>query len=163
MWRRRRGGFQLAFELTIAAPPDKVFATLIDPESWWNPEHTYSGIAANLHLDPRPGGCWCETLPGSGGVQHMTVLNIAPGKRLVLSGALGPLQSAGVVGAMSWKLAPAPKGTIVTLTYDVGGHVAGGLAALAPSVDGVLSELVLRLQAQAETGKPVAAPVAGKP
>ena len=59
--------------------------------SWWDPEHTYSGSAANLSLDAEPGGCFCERLPNGGGVEHMRVTYVAPGKRIVLTGSLGPL------------------------------------------------------------------------
>ena len=44
--------------------------------------------------------CFCEALPNQGGVRHMEVVRFAPGKALVLVGALGPLRSLAVTG--SW-------------------------------------------------------------
>jgi hypothetical protein len=60
--------------------------------------------ARNLSLDRKPGGCFCERLPDGGGVQHMRVVYTSPDKLLRLSGAIGPLQEAALVGSMSWKL-----------------------------------------------------------
>ena len=80
----------------IAAPPEEVFRALTeDVGQWWDSNHTYSGSSANLSLDPRPGGCFCEQIEG-GGVQHMEVSQVWPGKTLVLLGGLGPLQPMGV-------------------------------------------------------------------
>ena len=49
-------------------------------------------------------GCWCEKLPNGGGVRHMQVVNVMPGKMLVMTGGLGPLQSMAATGSMSFKL-----------------------------------------------------------
>jgi hypothetical protein len=38
------------------APP-VVWAALADIAKWWDPEHTYSGDANNLRLDPYVQGC----------------------------------------------------------------------------------------------------------
>ena len=50
-----------------------------------------AAVAANLSLDAAPGGCFCERLPNGGGVEHMRVTYVEPGKRIVLTGSLGPL------------------------------------------------------------------------
>ncbi|MDI1365107.1 MAG: ATPase, partial [bacterium] len=44
--------------------------------------------------------------------------------------------------------------TTLTLTYDVGGYLRGGLDKIAAPVDGVLGQQVLRLKRQVETGQP---------
>src|SRR6185436_5702998 len=49
------GGFQIRTVLTIAAPPEKVYAALGEIDKWWHPEHTWSGSAANLHLSLQAG------------------------------------------------------------------------------------------------------------
>ena len=67
-------GFTLVQSAEIAAPPDKIYAALIQPSRWWSSDHTFSGNAANLSLDARAGGCFCETLPGGGSVQHLAVV-----------------------------------------------------------------------------------------
>ena len=88
-------GFTLKIDAHIAAPPDKVYAALIEPARWWSSDHTFSGDAKNLHLEAKAGGCWCETLPRGGSVLHLLVVYIDPGKAIRLRGALGPFQGLG--------------------------------------------------------------------
>lgn len=144
---------QVRHTLTIAAKPEKVWQSLLHVEQWWSGAHTYSGNAANLRLEPRAGGCFCETLPNGGGVVHMTVVNLRPNAQLTLSGALGPLQTSGATGAMTFTIAPAASGSTLTLTYNIGGYLAGGLDKVAAPVDTVLGEQLARLQRVVETGR----------
>ncbi|MBV9991715.1 MAG: SRPBCC domain-containing protein [Alphaproteobacteria bacterium] len=149
-------GFSIEEDLHIEASPDKVYETLIQPKLWWSSAHTFSGDAKNMTMDARAGGCWCETLPGGGGVLHMTVVNAQPGKRLVLHGALGPFQTTGMDGAMNFILETKDKGktTELTLVYNLGGYVSGGYGALPQSADGVLNIQTKRLKKFIETGTP---------
>lgn len=134
-------GFTLTFDIHIAAPPDKVYAALIEPGRWWGSDHTFSGDARNMHLDAKAGGCWCETLPNGGSVSHLTVVYVDPGKAVRLRGALGPFQGLAVDGAMTWKLkAAAAGGTDFTATYVLGGYNKDGFAELSKGADGVLTE-----------------------
>jgi uncharacterized protein YndB with AHSA1/START domain len=149
-------GFSVVETVHIAAAPNKVWAELLTPSQWWSPAHTYSKNAANLTLEPRAGGCWCEKLPEGGSVQHMTVFRFMPNNQLVLRGPLGPLQGLGVAGAMTVVLKPAADGTNLTATYNVGGYLKDGLAAFAGPVDSVLGEQLNRLKSQVETGSPEA-------
>jgi hypothetical protein len=55
-----------------SASPEAAWAAFLRIEQWWSAEHSYSGKAANLSLDARPGGCFCERA-GKGGVEHMRV------------------------------------------------------------------------------------------
>lgn len=80
----------------------------------------------------------------------MTTIHAAPGQKLVLSGALGPLQTSGATGALAFVLTEKDGLTTVTATYDVGGYVRGGLDKLAPAVDAVLGQQVAGLKAAAE-------------
>lgn len=147
-------GFTLRETAHIAASPDRVYAALATPQRWWSSLHTFSGNAANMSLDAKAGGCWCETLPDGGSVWHMTVVYAAPGKSLRLRGALGPFQAMAVDGVMTWSLKDAGGGTDVTLSNAVGGYVAGGFASMAPTVDGVLGDQLARLRQFLETGSP---------
>jgi len=147
------GGFALRETAEIAAPPEAVWATLVAPSKWWSPEHSYSHAAANFTLDPHAGGCWCETLPEGGSVEHMHVVFVAPGKTLRLTGGLGPFQ-AFADGALTITLAAVTAGTQVTFDYVLFGYRKDGLAALAPAADRVLGEQVSRLKSQIETGSP---------
>jgi len=145
---------QMKHTATMAAPPEKVWSSFVQVERWWSSDHTFSGSAANLRLDARPGGCFCETLPGGGGVVHLTVAFVAPNKHMTLKGGLGPFVNAAVDGAMTFDVAPSGAGSEVTLAYAVGGYFPGGLAAIAPGADAVLGQQFARLQRFVETGSP---------
>lgn len=147
-------GFTSRTTRVIAAGPADVYRALVgDIGRWWNPDHTYSGNAANLSLDDRAGGLFLEKLDSGGEVSHLTVVFADPGKTLRLAGGLGPLQALGVTGAMTWQLQPDISGTRVELTYVVGGYAPGGLEALASPVDQVVGEQLGRLQAYLERGR----------
>ena len=146
-------GFTVRETAHVAASPDKVYAALIQPALWWSAKHTFSGNAANLVLDAKAGGCWCETLPGGGSTEHMRVVYAMPGKGLVLRGAMGPMQTMAVEDVMAWSLAPANGGTDVTLVSAIGGYAKDGLdKALSHIVDVVMGQQVGRLKAYVETG-----------
>ncbi len=147
-------GFAVVENVHIAALPEKVWAELVTPSHWWSPAHSYSHDATNFSLEPRAGGCWCETLPGGGSVQHAVVVRLIPSTVFVLRGAFGPLQSLGVEGALTVVLKPATGGTDLTATYNVGGYLKDGLGALATPVDSVIGEQFTRLKSQIETGSP---------
>ena len=149
-------GFSVSESAHIAAPGDKVYAALIAPQHWWSGKHTFSGDAANLTFDAKAGGCWCETMPDGGSVEHMTVVFVSPGKILRLRGAMGPFQEWATTTVMTWSLKPAGDGTDVTLVGSTGGYVKGGLANLAPIVDRVFGEQLNRLKTYVETGAPSA-------
>jgi uncharacterized protein YndB with AHSA1/START domain len=145
-------GFEVREQVHVAAAPATVYAALITPSRWWDSEHTYSGNAANLTLDAKAGGCWCEAWADGGSAVHMMVVYVAPGKTLRLRGALGPLQAMGTDGAMTLHVQSAGNGTDLTVTYAVGGYSKDGFETLSKSVDHVLGEQVARLQKLAETG-----------
>ena len=143
-------GFEVASATTIAAPADRVYAALGEVARWWSSSHTFSHDAANLSIELRAGGCFCERLKDGGSVQHMQVVYAAPGAGLRLRGGLGPLQMEGVVGTLSWTLKPGEGGTNVTLSYIVGGYIRSGMEQWAPRVDRVLDEQLQRLKSFVE-------------
>jgi hypothetical protein len=63
-----------------------------------------------------------------------------------MRGAFGPLQDAGVSGALTFTLEKTAQGTRLTLTYGVGGYYPGGLDAVAAPVDVVFTQQVTRLK-----------------
>ena len=148
-------GCTIREKVHIAASAAQVYDALVRPAKWWNSEHTFSGDAANLTLDARAGGCFCEKLPDGGSVLHMTVVAVFPGKSLMMRGALGPFQSQGVEGALSWVLTAAGDQTDLTLTYNLGGHLAleGGFEAWAARADAMLASQVELLRKYAEGTK----------
>jgi uncharacterized protein YndB with AHSA1/START domain len=147
-------GFEVASIVTIAAPADRVYSAFGEIGHWWSSSHTFSRDAANLSLELRAGGCFCERLKDGGSVQHLQVVYAAPGQGLRLSGALGPLQMEGVDGTLAWTLKPVEGGTSVTQSYVVGGYIRSGMEQWAPRVDRVLDEQLQRLKNFVE-GKPL--------
>ena len=140
-------GFEVSATVTVAASPAAAYAALGQPGRWWSSAHTYSGKAANLALDPKAGGCFCEALANGGSVEHARVVFASPGKALRLRGGLGPIQQEGADGALTWTLKPSGTGTEIGMTYVVGGFIRSGAQALAPAVDGVMVEQLTRLKA----------------
>ncbi len=150
-------GFSLKIETSVGNTPEEVFKRFTQIGRWWDPADTYSGDAANLALTAKPGGCFCETLPGGGFVEHMNVVYAAPGKAIRLSGGLGPLQAMGATGALTFEFKPDGANTRLVATYNVTGFASGqGFAKVAAAVDAMLAGQVARLTHFAETGKPVA-------
>lgn len=150
-------GFAVKHEVVIDAPSAGVYRSLVEQiGEWWNPSHTFSGDSKNLSIDARPGGCFCETFPTGGGVEHMRVVYLAPGQLVRLSGGLGPLQASGVTGSLTWKLIDAGSSTTVEVAYVVGGYMEGGFERLAPAVGAVIGEQLRRFKHFVETGKPTA-------
>jgi len=144
-------GFLLKNEALIDAPPDRVFKALLRVGKWWDPEHTYSGNAREMRIDARPGGCFCERIPGKGAIEHMRVVYVSKNSTLRLLGALGPLQELGVAGGLTWSLKAEGNGTKLVQGYNVGGYQQGGFAELAPLVNQVLSTQLQRLKAYVES------------
>lgn len=139
-------GFTVRHTLATEAEPYLVYRTMTAHiDQWWDPEHSWSGEAANLYMKTERGGCFCERLPGGGHVEHLRIIYLAPGAEIRFDGALGPLQSMAAQGRMTWKIAAAENGSEVTFTYHVFGHPEGGLAAIAPAVDRVIGEQLQRL------------------
>jgi uncharacterized protein YndB with AHSA1/START domain len=151
-------GFVVHHEAVVDAPPADVYRALTNVGRWWNPAHSHSKNAANLSIDARPGGCFCEKLAGGGGAEHMRVAIAKPGEVLRMVGALGPLQESGLAGSMTWTLAPAGASTKPEVVYSVGGYFRGGFDQIAPAVDSVVGEQLGRLERFVETGKPAEEP-----
>ena len=146
-------GFLVGYTRTVATSPAKAFAAVVDVGRWWNPEHSYSGNAANLTLKAEAGACFCETWEGNS-VRHGTVIMALRDQVLRIDGALGPLQAMAVTGILTIGLKAEGAGTTVTLLYRVNGAAASALDKLAPDVDAMLGEQFARLTSVMATGKP---------
>ncbi len=138
-------GMTIQIVAEVALDRDDAWARLVDVRRWWGGSHTYSGSADNLSLDAEAGGCWCERWSG-GEVEHGRVLMVTPKTLLRIHGAFGPLQEMGVSAAMSFTLSDSAAAgkTKITLDYKVVGSSLSALDQLAPIVDQVLSEQVMR-------------------
>jgi len=164
-------GFVSRNVVVVSATPAAVWKRLVTPSAWWSSDHTFSGDAANLTLDPVAGGCFCEKLPADdvppgkpgaaprsrGGVEHMRVVFVDHARALRLVGALGPLQSEAVSATLTVTLKPVDGGTRVIFEYVVGGYMRYPADKIAPAVDTVMGNQLLGL---AKAFGPVAAPPA---
>jgi len=145
-------GFELRHTIDLPVPPAQALAAFGQVGSWWSKDHTYSGNAARLSLQLRPGGCWCEQLDGGGGVEHMRVAYYQPGKLVVLTGGLGPLLFEGTSGVMDVRATKTMTGSQLVINYRVGGFARGNGTEMALAVDQVLRDQTERLRAFASKG-----------
>ncbi|WP_265570106.1 ATPase [Sphingomicrobium nitratireducens] len=140
--------FHVRHQATLVVPAEEAYALLGQPSQWWNGEHSYSLDAANFYMTLKPGGCFCETMPDGGFVEHMRVIGVEPGKSILLSGPLGPLRTVPASGIMSWSLEPAAGGSKLVFDFKVTGFPAGDGATWAGAVDGVIGEQVKRFRSR---------------
>jgi uncharacterized protein YndB with AHSA1/START domain len=152
--RSSESGFTVTHSVNVPMPPPAAWSALSDVGRWWDPEHTYSGDAHNMSLEPFVAGCLCERLGMYAGVQHMTVIYAQPPKTLRLSGALGPLQQFAITGSLTWTIEVAGGGSKITMSYTAGGYADRPLSEWAPLVDSVLVTQVQRLGRFISTGNP---------
>jgi len=142
-------GFEVRETVPLVVPPDVAWSSFANISQWWDPDHTYSGKSENLSLTLQPGGCFCERFPKGGGIEHMRVTYVDPGKHAVLTGALGPLLYEAAIGVMDVQVKQVAGGAQLTLDYKVAGFANGGADKLAPAVDGVLAAQMTRLRTYA--------------
>jgi hypothetical protein len=147
-------GFRIENRVRIDGAKEQVWFALAQIGSWWSSEHTYSGKAENMTISLRPGGCWCEAVPG-GGVEHGRVVMALPEKgTLRIDSATGPLQGEGVAGALTWQINELKEGGVeVVQTYNVGG-ARREIVKVAPMVDKVMGEQLERLKAYIRPATP---------
>lgn len=150
--RSSAAGFEVSSTVTVAAPLDRAWTTTLAPRLWWDKDHTYSDDPANLTLDERAGGCFCEKLPNKGSVEHMRVVYVQPPQMIRMTGGLGPLQAEGATGILTIKLTKDGDGTNIALSYVAGGYFRDGAERFAPLVDRVLTQQLAGLKAAIESG-----------
>jgi hypothetical protein len=144
-------GFTTRNVVTVTATKARAYAALGEIGRWWSNDHTYSHSASNMTLVLKPGGCFCEALPG-GGIQHGTVIVAWPEQGLLrLSAALGPAQELGVSGVLTFQIKDIGGGKVeVTQTYTIGGGRPGFAKGAAAAVDGVVGEQLRRYASYVE-------------
>jgi uncharacterized protein YndB with AHSA1/START domain len=139
-------GFASHHEVLVSVAPQQAWDAMVRPGGWWNSAHTYSGDAANMSIEPKAGGCFCELVPATQGeIEHMRVIYVVPASTLRLTGGLGPLQSEAVTGVLTMTLVPDGEQTRISWDYVLGGYMRMPMAQLAPLVDQVIGEQLLRL------------------
>ncbi len=145
-------GFIVRITSDVSVSPAEAWKLFAMPSRWWSGQHTFSGEAANLTLEPVAGGCLCETLPPpkdapatqkAGSVLHMRVIYAEPYRALRLTGGLGPLQSEAVNGTMTvtFKVIDVSNGkaTRILWEYVVGGYMRYKSETISGAVDRMLS------------------------
>lgn len=150
---RTEAGFVVRVTGEVAASPAEAWKAFTTPSLWWHAQHTFSGDAANLTMDPSANGCFCEKLPvpkgapptqKPGSVMHLRVVYAEPYRALRLVGALGPLQSEAVNGTMTVTFKPIDgsggKATRILWEYVVGGFMRYKTETISGAVDKVLGE-----------------------
>lgn len=146
--------FEIEHSVQLTAPPARAWAAFAGIGRWWDDAHTYSGKAANMRLGLSPGGCFCEAIPASGGgVEHMRVAFVDPGKRLVMTGGLGPLLYDAVAGVMDVKFEAVAGGSRVVMNYRAVGFHKADAVAKAKLVDQVLGTQMQRFGRFAEAAR----------
>lgn len=146
-------GFEVRQQVQLVVPATEAMAAFGRVPSWWSKDHTYSGDSANLSFDLRPGGCFCEHFPKSGGgIEHLRVTYVKPGEEIVLTGALGPLLGEAVTAVMRVSVEGIAGGSQLTLDYRAAGFANGGGDKFAPMVDAMLAEQMARYRAFAAAG-----------
>ncbi|MEM7610772.1 MAG: hypothetical protein AAF270_03790 [Pseudomonadota bacterium] len=153
-------GFVVRHEQRVVAPPETTWRMLVGHVGeWWNSDHTFSGNAANLYIEERPMGCFCERLGESDAVVHLMVTAVRQHSLLRLTGGLGPLGLMGTNGNMTFSLVNDGDATMIALEYRVGGYDPSGLDTIAPAVDATLGEQLARFVRFVESGSPEVDPV----
>lgn len=146
-------GFEIRHTVNLVVKPEVAFQAFGNVAAWWNPEHSYSGSSANLSLTLTPGGCFCERFAKGGGIEHMHVTFVDPGKQVVMTGALGPLLYEATAGVLDVQVKSTGSGSQLTLDYRAAGFYKGGADKLAPIVDQVLADQLKRYRTYA-TARP---------
>lgn len=136
--------FTLRHEAKSVLPPDELWARLIQPSSWWHPEHTYSGDSQNISFEPTAGGLWLESW-NEGSVIHGEVIFVKPRRVLRLNAPFGPLQELGAYTIWTIKLEAQDKGTRVIFEEVSHGPESAKMSDIAVAVDFVKGEAIKRL------------------
>ena len=154
--RSAEDGFQIEVERQAAAPPELVLETALDIAAWWSSDHTYSGAATNLRLEPfEEGGRWIEVWD-DGVVEHGRLVYRSE-NTLRFEASLGPLQSLGLTGILGIYAVPALDEdgvendaiSDIMIDYRVSGSSLSDLDGYAPMVDRVIEDATQRLAAAA--------------
>jgi len=146
--------FESTHRAEVAATPAQVYEVLVRLPAWWNPGHSFSGDTRNMSLEPSAGGCWCERWGDGASARHALVLQVIPGRLIVMEATLGPLLALPARGVLTLVTSRSDGKTAVRLSYRVSGAAELALDKLAPAVDDVLAQQFTRLKSMIETGRP---------
>lgn len=113
---------QIEQEVTIAAPPARVYDALTkEVSAWWGLPHMYAEDARDIILEPRVGGRFFEDWGNGEGALYAIVTIARRPERLRMSGSMG--MRGAVAGVIEVTLTPKGAGTVVRLSHRVVGEV----------------------------------------
>ena len=133
-------GFTISLSQESRRSDAELWERLQHPENWWSSAHSWSGDAANMSVEMRAGGCWCERV-GDGVAVHGRIIRIDSGHAILFDAPLGPLNDAAVATRLSWRV----ENQRVIWRYQVYGALPMPTEQLTPLVEGVLAEQLRRL------------------
>lgn len=137
--------FVLRHEGQSARSVDEMWQRLTEPATWWHPDHTFSGDAKNLSLEPEAGGLWSETWEG-GSVAHGRVLTVHAGRVLRMDAPFGPLQELGAYTVWTITITAGEAGGTVVVFDEVSSAPPNtNMGEVAKAVDFVKTEAMSRL------------------
>lgn len=145
--------FVLRHSTALEASSEDAWLAIADIGQWWDAAHTYSGDAANMSIQVRPGGCFCEANVNGASFEHGRVVEADPETGLRLDAPLGPLKGRATRADWSVGWTGANRGLEIVMTYVVRGP---GLGAFADGVDGVMTTQFRRMVRFIEYGEPAA-------
>jgi len=136
--------FVLRLEATSSLSTDAMWQRLIQPSTWWHPDHTYSGSSENLSLEAVAGGAWREVWEG-GSVTHGTVVFVKEGEVLRMNAPFGPLQSLAAYTIWTITISADGDGSKVVFDEVSNGPPTANMAEIAEAVNFVKGEAIKRL------------------
>lgn len=143
--------FRIDQEVEIAAPREKVWASLLDVQGWWC--HRVVGKGSTLVLEPRVGGRFYESWKGESwkgdeGALWGVVTFLRSPDLLRLAGPLG--MNGAAQSVYEYRLESKGSRTTLRLTHRCSGEMEPGARA---DYEGGWGTLWTHLKALAETGK----------
>ena len=109
--------FEVLAEVTVDAPPEVVWRSLLEDVGEWWPHSFRHG---RISLEPWVGGRFLEEWEG-GGALYAVVTHLVQGARLTISGAMGMQGARQYV--KTYELEPSGAGTVVRTTASTLGDI----------------------------------------
>ncbi len=126
------GAMRIELEIPINAPPERVWAALIDEIGVWWPKDFYATAEPGpITLEARAGGRLFERGRGGSELLWFTVIAIDPGKSLDLVGSLTPAYGGPATTMLHLELEPNGDGaTLFKVSDDIFGRIGDNLQSI---------------------------------
>jgi DNA-binding transcriptional ArsR family regulator/uncharacterized protein YndB with AHSA1/START domain len=121
---------RVALDVSIGAPPERVWKALVEETSAWWPRDFYAiPESRRFVIEPRVGGRMYEESASGAGCLWATVIVLEPGRILELQGYLTPAFGGPAVTIYRLELVPDGRNTLFKVSDSVFGAVSGRTAA----------------------------------